>query len=80
MTIYDVSGAADTVFSRVLSLRRILWLQADDTLGQMFGYRFDIYMNTSYTCILSSKCNKPFNNTSSNLLLPLQSVSQSVFL
>ena len=60
--IFDVSGTADTVYSRVLSFRRILWLQADDTLGQMFGYRSDIYMNTSYTCLLSSKCNKAFDN------------------
>jgi hypothetical protein len=37
-------------------------LQADDTIGQMFGYRFDIYMNTSYVCILSSKCNKSLLN------------------
>jgi hypothetical protein len=50
---FNVAGAADTVYSRLLSLRRELWLQADDTLMQMIGYKLDIYLNTSYETLLS---------------------------
>jgi len=50
---FNVSGAADTVYSRLLSLRRELWLQGDDTLLQMIGYKLDIYLNTSYETLLS---------------------------
>jgi hypothetical protein len=52
---FNVVGAADSVYSRLLSLRRELWLQADDSILQMFGYRLDIYLNTSYETLLSSK-------------------------
>jgi len=52
---FNVVGAADTVYSRLLSLRRELWLQADDSLLQMIGYKLDIYLNTSYETLLSSK-------------------------
>jgi hypothetical protein len=52
---FNVVGAADSVYSRLLSLRRELWLQADDSLLQMIGYKIDIYMNTSYETLLSSK-------------------------
>eukprot|EP00586_Coscinodiscus_wailesii_P020069 CAMPEP_0172493602 /NCGR_PEP_ID=MMETSP1066-20121228/25020_1 /TAXON_ID=671091 /ORGANISM="Coscinodiscus wailesii, Strain CCMP2513" /LENGTH=675 /DNA_ID=CAMNT_0013263825 /DNA_START=123 /DNA_END=2147 /DNA_ORIENTATION=- len=50
---YNVSGPADSTFSRILSLRRQLWLNANDTIAQMLGYKLDIYMNASYTCLLS---------------------------
>jgi len=50
---FNVVGAADSVYSRLLSLRRELWLQADDSILQMFGYRLDIYLNTSYETLLS---------------------------
>lgn len=50
---FNVAGAADSVYSRLLSLRRTLWLQADDNLLQMIGYKFDIYFNTSYETLLS---------------------------
>mmetsp|Transcript_16158 Transcript_16158/g.24215 ORF Transcript_16158/g.24215 Transcript_16158/m.24215 type:complete len:767 (-) Transcript_16158:215-2515(-) len=50
---FNVAGAADTVYSRLLSIRRGLWLQADDNLLQMIGYKLDIYMNTSYETVLS---------------------------
>lgn len=36
---YDVEGAADSVYSRLLSLRRQLWDQGDDTITQMIGYK-----------------------------------------
>lgn len=50
---FNVAGAADTVYSRLLSVRRGLWLQADDNLLQMIGYKLDIYLNTSYETVLS---------------------------
>ena len=50
---YNVAGSADTTYSRLQSLRRQLWLQAEDTLLQMIGYRLDIYLSTSYEIILS---------------------------
>lgn len=50
---FNVVGSADSVYSRLLSLRRELWLQADDTLMQMIGYKMDIYFNTSYETLLS---------------------------
>ena len=52
---FNVAGAADSVYSRLLSIRRGLWLQGDDSMLQMFGYKLDIYMNTSYETLLSSK-------------------------
>jgi len=50
---FNVAGAADTVYSRLLSLRRELWLQSEDSLLQMIGYKLDIYLNTSYETVLS---------------------------
>lgn len=50
---FNVAGSADTTYSRLLSLRRQLWLQAEDTLLQMIGYRLDIYLSTSYVIVLS---------------------------
>jgi len=50
---YNVAGSADTTYSHLLSLRRQLWLQAEDTLLQMIGYRLDIYLSTSYVIVLS---------------------------
>jgi hypothetical protein len=49
---FNIIGAADTVFSRLLSLRRKVWTQGDDTLLQMIGFKLDIYMNTSYQSVL----------------------------
>ncbi len=50
---FNVAGAADTVYSRLLSVRRELWLQTEDSILQMIGYKLDIYMNTSYETLLS---------------------------
>lgn len=50
---FNVVGAADTVYSRLLSLRRASWIQSDDSLLQMVGYKLDIYLNTSYETALS---------------------------
>ena len=37
--LYDVEGAANNVYSRLLSLRRELWDQGDDGVIQMIGYK-----------------------------------------
>lgn len=50
---FNVAGSADTTYSRLLSLRRQLWLQGEDTLLQMIGYRLDMYLSTSYVIVLS---------------------------
>ena len=54
---FHVVGAADSVFSRLLSLRRIAWNQGDDTFFQMIGFKLDVYMNTMYLSILMSELN-----------------------
>ncbi len=52
---FNVGGAADTVFSRLLSIRRKVWMQGDDSFMQMIGFKLDIYMNTAYQSLLMSK-------------------------
>jgi len=52
VTFYNVQGAADSVFSRLLSLRRMVWDQGDDSLMQMVGFKWDIFMNTAYQALL----------------------------
>jgi len=51
--LYEVEGAADTVYSRLLSLRRELWKQGDDSYVQMIGFKIDVIMSTGYECMLS---------------------------
>jgi len=53
MRFYEVEGGADTVYSRLLSLRRELWVQGDDSITQMIGFKLDIFMSTAYECALS---------------------------
>jgi len=50
---YDVEGAGDSVYSRLLSLRRQLWDQGDDTITQMIGYKTDVVMSIGYESMLS---------------------------
>uniref|UniRef100_A0A7S4M9V9 Uncharacterized protein n=1 Tax=Odontella aurita TaxID=265563 RepID=A0A7S4M9V9_9STRA len=52
ITFHNTMGAQNTAYSRLLSLRQLLWSQGDDTLAQMFGYKLDIYMNTAYVSAL----------------------------
>lgn len=52
---FNIAGAADSVFSRLLSVRRLVWMQGDDTLLQMIGFKLDIYMNTAYQSLLMSE-------------------------
>lgn len=53
MRFYEVEGGVDTVYSRLLSLRRELWVQGDDSITQMIGFKLDIIMSTAYECALS---------------------------
>ena len=39
MRFYEVEGGVDTVYSRLLSLRRELWVQGDDNITQMIGFK-----------------------------------------
>lgn len=50
--LFHVVGAGRSVYSRILSLRRLVWFQGDDTMVQMFGFKIDIYMNTAYQVLL----------------------------
>lgn len=72
---FNVVGAADSVYSRLLSLRRELWLQADDSLLQMIGYKIDIYMNTSYETLLSILNIYVILNTSEPIEIVLNSLA-----
>jgi len=51
---HEVELVADTVYSRLLSLRRQLWVQGDDSIIQMIGYKVDILMSTAYEVLLST--------------------------
>ena len=51
-TFYNTFGRHSSVFSRLMSLRQNLWEQNDDTIGQMIGYKLDLYMNTAYVSLL----------------------------
>jgi len=46
------AGALDDPMSRTMSLRRVIWIQGDDTMFQRFGYALDVTMNTAYAALL----------------------------
>ena len=46
-------GDGNDAHSKIMSLRKNMWERGDDfNLGQMVGYKCDLYMNTGYVCIL----------------------------
>ena len=46
-------GEGIDAHSKVMALRKLLWDRGEDfNLGQMIGYKLDLYMNTSYVCAL----------------------------
>jgi len=49
---YEVEGSAPCAYSRLLSLRKELWVQGDDSLTQMIGYKLDIFMSTAFETLL----------------------------
>jgi len=48
----EVEGAADSVYSRLLSLRRQLWIQGGDSITAMIGFKLDTVMATGYESML----------------------------
>ena len=52
VSFYNTAGTADTTYSRIMSMRKMVWDQGDDYVGQMLGYKFDLYMNTAFECFL----------------------------
>mmetsp|Transcript_5104 Transcript_5104/g.5904 ORF Transcript_5104/g.5904 Transcript_5104/m.5904 type:complete len:678 (+) Transcript_5104:77-2110(+) len=54
LSFFRVSGGSNTTYSRINSLRQIIWEQNDDTIMQQIGYKVDRLMNTGYICLLYS--------------------------
>jgi len=46
-------GSSDTVYSRLNSLRRNVWMKGCDTLIQQLFYKIDLFMNTAHISLLS---------------------------
>jgi hypothetical protein len=49
---YNTAGEADTVNSKLKSMRHVIWLQADDTIWMQVGYKMAKYMNSLYISLL----------------------------
>jgi hypothetical protein len=46
-------GEGVDAHSKVMALRKLIWDRGEDfNLGQMVGYKLDLYMNTGYVCLL----------------------------
>eukprot|EP00924_Labyrinthula_sp_SR-Ha-C_P000902 augustus_masked-scaffold_7-processed-gene-7.51-mRNA-1 protein AED:0.04 eAED:0.04 QI:0/-1/0/1/-1/1/1/0/683 len=54
LTFFHTSGGADTTYSKINSLREIIWAQNDDDIQQQIGYKLDRFMNTGYIALLYS--------------------------
>lgn len=52
ISFWKTAGTADTVYSRLMSLRKQIFLHGDDNLLQMVGFKVDLYMNTAFECLL----------------------------
>ena len=39
-------GRSDSTYSKLVSLRRLIWMRGDDRFEQQVGFRMDMYMNT----------------------------------
>ncbi|GMH71297.1 hypothetical protein TrLO_g1922 [Triparma laevis f. longispina] len=53
-SFYNTAGTADTSYSKIMSMRKMVWDQGDDNVGQMIGFKADLYMNTAFECVLYS--------------------------
>ena len=51
-SFFNTAGTADTSYSKIMSMRKMVWDQGDDYVGQMIGYKLDLYMNTVFECFL----------------------------
>jgi len=46
-------GDGNDAHSKIMSMRKMQWDRGDDyNIGQMMGYKLDLYMNTGYICML----------------------------
>jgi len=54
LSFFRVSGGSNTTYSRINSLRQIIWEQNDDTILQQVGFKLDRLMNTGYIALLYS--------------------------
>mmetsp|Transcript_10127 Transcript_10127/g.18616 ORF Transcript_10127/g.18616 Transcript_10127/m.18616 type:complete len:721 (-) Transcript_10127:87-2249(-) len=72
---YRTTGEATTTYSRLNSLRAIVWKQADDSFLQRLGYKLDRYMNTSYLMFLYGTMLFILYNTSDVLDLLLNALA-----
>ncbi|GMH61152.1 hypothetical protein TrST_g391 [Triparma strigata] len=54
VSFYNTAGTADTSYSKIMSMRKMVWDQGDDRVLQMLGYKADLYMNTAFECLLYS--------------------------
>mmetsp|Transcript_1892 Transcript_1892/g.3777 ORF Transcript_1892/g.3777 Transcript_1892/m.3777 type:complete len:708 (+) Transcript_1892:251-2374(+) len=52
ISFYNTAGSKDTTYSRIMSMRKIIWDQGDDYIFQTIGYKLDLYMNTAFECAL----------------------------
>lgn len=52
LRFYRTVGDAATSYSRLSSLRQMVWRQQDDTIVQKMGYKMDMYMNAGYPALL----------------------------
>jgi hypothetical protein len=53
-SILNTAGNVDTTYSRVNSMRKVVWDQGDDSFLQQLGYKTEMYMNTAYICLIYS--------------------------
>eukprot|EP00924_Labyrinthula_sp_SR-Ha-C_P016761 maker-scaffold_6-snap-gene-14.49-mRNA-1 protein AED:0.00 eAED:0.00 QI:90/1/1/1/1/1/2/66/680 len=54
LNFFRTSGGAETTYSKINSLRQIVWEQNDDDILQQIGFKLDRMMNTGYIAILFS--------------------------
>ena len=48
-SFYENGGGGDSLYSRLISMRRDIWMRGDDRWEQKIGFRLDEYMNTGKT-------------------------------
>ena len=74
VSFYNTAGTADTTYSRIMSMRRMVWEQGDDSLGQVLGYK----VRGRDVCVLEGDANccfppPPFCSSHLSLLNPTSS-------
>mmetsp|Transcript_12718 Transcript_12718/g.29561 ORF Transcript_12718/g.29561 Transcript_12718/m.29561 type:complete len:377 (+) Transcript_12718:402-1532(+) len=49
---FQITGGGDSLYSKLLAIRRGIWIRGEDRFEQRVGFRFDEYMNTAYVNLL----------------------------